>query len=103
MEGWPEAVAGTAEVAADGGGVEAGVDAGEKDDEVFGDEIRDALVVRGEELGFGGFPGGGKCSIHKEASQGVFWQLLLRGRPRVPAMVTSAHSASASRAVSRPI
>ena len=42
MEGGPEAVAGAAEVAADGGGVEAGVDAGEEDDEVFGDEIRDA-------------------------------------------------------------
>ena len=42
----------------DGGGVEAGVDAGEEDDEVFGGEIRDGLVARGEELGFGGFPGG---------------------------------------------
>ncbi len=60
MEGGPEAVAGAAEVAADGGGVEAGVDAGEEDDEVFGDEIRDELVVRGEELGFGGFPGSGQ-------------------------------------------
>ena len=59
VEGGPEAVAGAAEVAADGGGVEAGVDAGEEDDEVFGDEIRDAFVVRGDELGFGGFPGGG--------------------------------------------
>ena len=68
VEGGPEAVAGAAEVAADGGGVEAGVDAGEEDDEVFGDEIRDALVVRGEELGFGGFPGGGQCPIHRAAS-----------------------------------
>ena len=30
----------------------------------LGDEIRDELVVRGEELGFGGFPGGGQCPIH---------------------------------------
>src|SRR5258707_1152125 len=59
MEGGPEAVAGAAEVAADGGGVEAGVDAGEEDDEVLGGEIGDELVARGEELGFGGFPGGG--------------------------------------------
>ena len=65
MEGAPEAVAGAAEVAADGGGVQAGVDAGEEDDEVLGDEIRDELVVRGEELGFGGFPGGGQCPVHK--------------------------------------
>ena len=64
----PEAVAGPAEVAADGGGVEAGVDAGEEDDEVFGDEIRDELVVRGEELSFGGFPGGGQCPIQWTAS-----------------------------------
>jgi hypothetical protein len=42
VEGGPEAVAGAAEVAADGGGVEPRVDAGEEDDEVFGDEIRDA-------------------------------------------------------------
>src|SRR6266403_2260232 len=47
VEGGPEAVAGAAEVAADGGGVEAGIDAGEENDEVFGDEIRDELVVRG--------------------------------------------------------
>ena len=59
-------------MAADGGGVEAGVDAGEEDDEVFGDEIRDELVVRGEELGFGGFPGGGQCPIHRAAPWRVF-------------------------------
>ena len=70
MEGGPEAVAGAAEVVADGGGVEAGVDAGEEDDEVFGDEIRDELVVRGEELGFGGFPRGGQCPIHRDESRG---------------------------------
>ncbi len=57
MEGWPEAVAWAAEVAADRGGIEAWVDAGKEDDEVFGGEIRDVLVVRGQELGFGGFPG----------------------------------------------
>ena len=39
------------------------------DDKVFGGEIRwDELVVRGEELGFGGFPGDGQCPIHKAAS-----------------------------------
>ena len=37
-------------MAADGGGVEAGVDTGEENDEVLRDEIRDALVVRGEDL-----------------------------------------------------
>ena len=68
VKGGPEAIARAAEVAADGGGVEAGVDAGEEDDEVFGGEIRDELVVRGEELGFGGFPGGGQCPIHRAAS-----------------------------------
>ena len=47
-------------MAAAGGGVQAGVDASEEDDEVFSDEVRDALVVRGEELGFGvGFQGVG--------------------------------------------
>jgi hypothetical protein len=68
VEGGPEAVAGAAEVVADGGGVEAGVDAGEEDDEVFGGKIRDDHVVRGEELGFGGLPGGGQCRIHSAAS-----------------------------------
>ena len=69
MEGRPEAVAWAAEVAADRGGVEARVDAGEEDDEVFGDEIRDELVVRGEELGFGRFPRGGHCPIHEGESR----------------------------------
>ncbi len=68
VEGGPEAVAWAAEVAADGGGVEARVDAGEEDDEVLGDEIWDELVVRGEKLGFGGFPGGGQCPIHRAAA-----------------------------------
>ena len=67
MEGWPKAVAGAAEVAADGSGIQAGVDAGEEDDEIFGDEIRDVLVARGEELGFGGFPGCGRSRIHMAA------------------------------------
>ncbi len=39
VEGRPKAVARAAEVAADGSRVEAGVDASEQDDEVFGDEI----------------------------------------------------------------
>src|SRR6516162_10983587 len=64
VEGGPEAVARAAEVTADGGCVQAGVDAGEEYDEVFGNEIRDELVARGEELGLGGFPGGGQCPIH---------------------------------------
>ena len=68
VKGGPEAIARAAEVAADGGGVEAGVDAREEDDEVFGDEIRDELVVCAEDLGFGGFPGSGQCPMHKAAS-----------------------------------
>ena len=68
VQGGPESVAGAAEVAADGGGVEARVDAGEEDDEIFGDEIRNDLVARREELRFGGFPGDGQCRIHKAAS-----------------------------------
>src|SRR5262249_51904176 len=67
VERGPEAVAGAAEVAADGGGVETGVDADEQDDQVFADEIRDGLVVRGEELRFGGFPGSGQCPIFSVA------------------------------------
>ncbi len=35
-------------VAADRGGVEAGVNTGEEDDEDFGGEIREELIVRGE-------------------------------------------------------
>jgi hypothetical protein len=72
VEGGPEAVAGAAEVVADGGGVQAGVDAGEEDDEIFGGEIRDELVVRGEELGLGGFPGGGQCSLQRRPPGRVF-------------------------------
>jgi hypothetical protein len=69
----PEAIARAAEVAADGGGVEAGVDAREEDDEVFGRDIRDVLVARGEDLGFAGFPGCDQCPIHRAASlKGIF-------------------------------
>ncbi len=57
VKGGPETVARAAEVAADRGRVEARVDTREEDDELFGDQVRDALVVCGEELGFGGFPG----------------------------------------------
>jgi len=68
VERGPEAVAGAAEVAADGGGVEPRIDACEEDDEVLGDEIGDALGVRGEELGFGGLPGRRQNPIHGTAS-----------------------------------
>jgi hypothetical protein len=56
VKGGPETVAGAAEVTANGGRVKPGVDAGEEDDEVFCDEVRNALVVRGEKLSFGGLP-----------------------------------------------
>ncbi len=68
VEGGPEAVAGATEVVADGGGVEAGVDASEEDDEVFGGKIRDDHVVCSKELGFGGFPGSGQCPVHGAVS-----------------------------------
>jgi len=68
VEGGPEAIARAAEVAADGGGVEAGVDAREEDDEVFSHEIRDRLVARGEELRFTWFPGSDQCPMHRGAS-----------------------------------
>jgi len=78
----PEAIAGAAEVFADGGGVEAGVDAGEEDDEVFGGEILDELVARGEDLGFGGFPGGGQGWSHEAAfSMGILGRIIGVGRP----------------------
>jgi hypothetical protein len=81
VEGGPETVAGAAEVTADGGCLEARVNAGEENDEVFDGEIRDELVVRGEELGFGGFPGGEQCPIHRVASlEGIF---LIAERPRL--------------------
>jgi hypothetical protein len=68
VESGPEAVAGPAEVAADCGGVQAGIDTGEKDDEVFGHKIRDELVVRCKDLGLGRFPGGRQCPFHGTAS-----------------------------------
>lgn len=64
VESGPEAVARAAEVSADGGCIEAGVDAGEENDEVFGDEIRDALVDRCKELGFRGFPKNRRWLFH---------------------------------------
>jgi hypothetical protein len=80
VEGGPEAIAGAAEVMTDGGGVEAGIDAGEEDDKVFCDEIRDELVVRGEKLGFGGFPGCGQCSIHRAAAlKGILLEVIRLG------------------------
>ena len=69
-------------MAADGGGVEAGVDAGEEDDEVFGDEIRDALVVRGEELGLGGFPGVGNWGFIESPPARLCCFLVCRRRLR---------------------
>lgn len=68
VECGPEAVAGPAEVSADGGGVEARVDAGEKDDEVLGDEIRHALVVSSEQLGLGRFPRLRNSAFHRVES-----------------------------------
>jgi hypothetical protein len=65
MKCGPEAVAGAAKVMTDRGGVEAGIDAGKEDDEILGDEIRNALVVRSEELRFVRFPRGGQFPIHR--------------------------------------
>ena len=64
MEGGPKAVAGSAEVTADNGCIEPGVNAGKENDEVFSDEVRDEFVARGEELGLGGFLGRGHCAFH---------------------------------------
>ena len=68
VERGPEAVTGPAEMAADSGRVQARIDASEKDDEVFGDKIRDELVMRGKDLSFGGLPGRGQCPFHMAAS-----------------------------------
>ena len=59
MHGWPEAVAGAGEMVADGGGVEAGIDADEEDIEIGADDVGDGFGVGGLELGFGRFPGCG--------------------------------------------
>jgi hypothetical protein len=72
VQGGPEAVAGPAEVAADGGGVEARVDASEEDDEIFGDEIGDALILRRGQLGLGGFPGSERGSLHRDSFTNYF-------------------------------
>jgi hypothetical protein len=72
VKGSPEAIAGAAEMAADRGRVEAGVDAGKEYHEVFGDEIRDELVVRREELGLRGFPGSRQFPIHHSVSASLF-------------------------------
>ena len=55
---------GRPEVAADRGGVEAGVDTGKENDEVLGGEIRDELVVRRRGVAaLVGFPGSRQCPI----------------------------------------
>lgn len=64
VEGRPKAVTRPAEVAADGGGVEPGIDTGEEDKEIFGNEIRDSFVVRGKQLVLGRFPRGGQFPFH---------------------------------------
>ena len=74
MKRWPEPVARPAEVATNGGCVEAGINAREQDNEVLGHKIRHTFGVCGQELGFGRFPGCRQCPIHKTASEGIFWQ-----------------------------
>jgi len=64
IEGRPKAVARTTEMVADGGGIEAGIDADKQDDEVFRDEIGDELVVRSLNLGLGGLPECRQCPVH---------------------------------------
>jgi hypothetical protein len=86
MQGGPEAVARAAEVAPDGGGVEAGVDAGEEDEEVFRNEIRDKPIVSREELGSGGFPRTGLRPIHKVESQGSIM------KPRISQMTSRSNA-----------
>jgi len=69
MQGGPEAIARAAKVVSDGGGVEAGVNAREEDNEVFGREIRDGHVARRKDLGFAGFPGGDQFPMHRVDSR----------------------------------
>ena len=57
-------------MATDGGGIETGVDAGEEDDEIFRDEILNALIFRGKELFFGRFPRGDRGPFHGAAPFG---------------------------------
>jgi hypothetical protein len=47
----PETVAGAREVLAGGGGIEPGVDADEQDLQAGGDNVPDAFVCRGLEIG----------------------------------------------------
>lgn len=54
MQSFPKAVAGSAEVVADGDAIEAGVDAAEENVEVGGDDVRHGLAVAGGNLLFGG-------------------------------------------------
>lgn len=68
VKGGPKAIARATEVVANGGGVEAGVNAREKNDEVFGREIRDTLVARREQLGLARFPGRDQFPGHRVAS-----------------------------------
>src|ERR1700722_3699557 len=68
VKGGPEAIARAAEVAANGGSVEAGVDAPEEEGEVLGRDIRDDFVARGEDLDFAGFPGSNQCPMHRAVS-----------------------------------
>jgi hypothetical protein len=68
VEGGPESVAGPAEMAADGGGVKTWVDAGEKNDKIFGDQIGNNLIARGQDLDLGGFPWSDQRAMHKAAS-----------------------------------
>jgi hypothetical protein len=60
VERGPEPIARPGEVTTSGRGVEARINTSKKDDEVFSDEIRDAIIVRCAELSFGRFPGAGQ-------------------------------------------
>jgi hypothetical protein len=68
VESGPKTIAGPAKVATDRRGVQTRVDASEKDDQVFGDKVRYKLVMRGEDLSFGGLPGSGQCPFDRVAS-----------------------------------
>ena len=84
VKGGPEAIARAAEVVADGGGVEAGVDTHEEDDEVFACEIRDELVARGEDLGFAGFPGSDQCPMLTEEAVEILVREWMSAEPAPP-------------------
>jgi len=57
VQSGPEAIARSAKVVADGGRVEPGINAREEHIKVSGRKIRDDLVARRKDLGFGGLPG----------------------------------------------